>query len=320
MRVLADKWKTIDQLAFGPGTRLAVAYSSGLIVWDAATGEQTARFRYSSDPPVITGASGILSPPDGQAVYLVSAHFGLCEFRLPDLKLIPLDQPQNPYLHSAAMSPDGRRVVCCTWWHGGWREIGSNRALIGYERNAQGYAGFAFHAHIGQAYCPALSFLHDGDHFAAVEGCPIPGRPLQDRERSYQITIHQWPGAGTTGLASGLAGSVEQLVASPSGEWLVGRAKNALLFWPSSLTDSPGRVANDNRKHFTGVAFHPSGRFLAATSNDATVKLYDTDSWQVAKTFTWSVGKLRSVAFSPDGTLAAVGSDTGKIVVWDVDL
>lgn len=77
---------------------------------------------------------------------------------------------------------------------------------------------------------------------------------------------------------------------------------------------------NDNRKHFTAIAFHPSGRYLAATSNDATVKLYDTDTWQLAKTFEWNVGRLRSVAFSPDGALAAVGSDTGKIVVWDVDL
>jgi WD40 repeat protein len=79
-------------------------------------------------------------------------------------------------------------------------------------------------------------------------------------------------------------------------------------------------VASGGRKHFTGVAFHPSGRYLAATSNDETVKLYDTATWQLARTFTWQVGRLRSVAFSPDGTRAAVGSDTGQVVVWDVDL
>ena len=79
-------------------------------------------------------------------------------------------------------------------------------------------------------------------------------------------------------------------------------------------------LKNDGRQWYTAIAFHPSGRFLAATSNDATVKLYDTDTWQVAKTFTWNIGRLRSVAFSPDGSLAAVGGDSGQIVVWDMDL
>ena|SRR5207248_7623789 len=79
-------------------------------------------------------------------------------------------------------------------------------------------------------------------------------------------------------------------------------------------------IESGGRKHFTGVAFHPSGAYLAATSNDEAVKIYDTATWQVARTFTWNVGRLRSVAFSPDGTRAAVGSDTGKVVIWDVDL
>ena len=79
-------------------------------------------------------------------------------------------------------------------------------------------------------------------------------------------------------------------------------------------------IPSDNRKQFTGIAFHPSGRYLAATSNDKTVKLYDTTSWEVARTFTWDIGRMRSIAFSPDGTLAAAGSDSGKVVVWDVDV
>ena len=82
----------------------------------------------------------------------------------------------------------------------------------------------------------------------------------------------------------------------------------------------PNVVPDSGPKHFTGIAFHPSGRYLAATSNDATVKLYDTATWTVARTFAWDIGRLRSVAFSPDGTRAAVGSDTGKVLVWDVDV
>jgi WD40 repeat protein len=50
------------------------------------------------------------------------------------------------------------------------------------------------------------------------------------------------------------------------------------------------------------------------------VKLSDTVTWKMVRAFDWDVGRLRSIAFSPDGMLAATGGDKGKIVVWDVDL
>ena len=91
--------------------------------------------------------------------------------------------------------------------------------------------------------------------------------------------------------------------------------------WDAALLDQrPKQLKGESRQHLTNIAFHPSGRYLAVTSNDTTVKLYDTATWQLAKTFTWNIGRLRSIAFSPDGLLAAAGSDSGKIVVWDVDV
>jgi WD40 repeat protein len=128
-------------------------------------------------------------------------------------------------------------------------------------------------------------------------------------------------------LATGYCPAFEhpELAVAPDGSLFVAQAKNMLYVWaglaPGDRFVQAGRqVRNDGRKHFTAIAFHPSGRYLAATSNDTTVKLYDTATWQVAKSFAWEVGRLRSVAFSPDGALAAAGSDTGKVVVWDVDL
>jgi WD40 repeat protein len=114
----------------------------------------------------------------------------------------------------------------------------------------------------------------------------------------------------------------DQWLVSPDGRWIVDRILARLRVY--QLSEPFGKriatIPNDGPKHYTHIAFHPSGRYLAATSNDRTVKLYDTTTWNVARAFAWEIGRLRSVAFSPDGMLAAAGSDTGKVVVWDVDV
>jgi WD40 repeat protein len=68
------------------------------------------------------------------------------------------------------------------------------------------------------------------------------------------------------------------------------------------------------------LAFHPTRPLLATIQQGQTlVKLLDASTGHVVLKFQWKVGPLRCVAFSPDGTLAAAGSASGKIVVWDVD-
>ncbi|HEY1186760.1 MAG TPA: WD40 repeat domain-containing protein [Gemmata sp.] len=68
------------------------------------------------------------------------------------------------------------------------------------------------------------------------------------------------------------------------------------------------------------VAFNPAGTLLAAVGDSGVVTLYDTKAWAVAGAFDWKIGTLRAVCFSADGTRAAVLSETGNIMVWDLDL
>lgn len=108
---------------------------------------------------------------------------------------------------------------------------------------------------------------------------------------------------------------------SPDGRFIASRKGIQIAIVPADdVTAKPVIVRNDVRRDFTGLAFHPSGRFLAATSNDATVKFFDVTNWTVAAAFDWGIGQLRSIAFSGDGMLAAAGGEDGRIVVWDVDL
>ncbi len=133
------------------------------------------------------------------------------------------------------------------------------------------------------------------------------------------ITLRDTATGGIVATRDRAGPTDNDLAASPDGT-LIAATGATISIWPrADLTLSPHVIRNDGKKHFTGIAFHPSGRVLAATSNDTTVKLYDTTTWGTARTFTWDIGRMRSIAFSPDGTLAAVGSDSGKVVVWDVD-
>jgi WD40 repeat protein len=162
-------------------------------------------------------------------------------------------------------------------------------------------------------------FLADGARFVLVEA----DQSTTYRWYRYRFVIRSAATGEIDAEVRPLADDTHPygLTASPDGRWLATlRATRIPVYDTADLSRPAVELRNDNRREFTGLAFHPSGRYLAATSNDATVKLYDTASWQLAKTFTWDVGRMRCIAFSPDGTLAAAGSDTGKVVVWDVDL
>jgi WD40 repeat protein len=130
-----------------------------------------------------------------------------------------------------------------------------------------------------------------------------------------------------TGTGRVIAESIEQgngyrtLVQSPDLSLFVGLSENHMTVYRIADMSAPlATIKNDSKKHFTGAAFHPGGRILAATSNDNTVKFYDIAARTMVGGFNWEVGRLRSVTLNADGSLAAAGADKGQIVLWDVDL
>ncbi|WP_439632173.1 WD40 repeat domain-containing protein [Gemmata sp.] len=214
------------------------------------------------------------------------------------------------------LTPDGRTVLFC--WSLGQRPSQNGFASRSWSPEAEAFgAGFRVATVVSddnalQTYrCEALLPLPDGNRFVTVEWNWVFLPKLVVRSVSTGEALAAASIAGREAPSVGVA---------PDGSRVVVAVLKSLYVFSADDLEQERHIKNDGRKHFTGIAFHPSGRYLAATSNDQTVKLYDTESWQVAKTYTWDVGRMRSVAFSPDGTLAAAGSDTGKVVVWDVDV
>jgi WD40 repeat protein len=108
------------------------------------------------------------------------------------------------------------------------------------------------------------------------------------------------------------------LAFSPDAE-LIAAACGPNLLIAQTLTGELVASRRVGRRHFNDLKFTPDGRRLVTVSNDETVRLWDTQSWNEVGGFEWKIGRLRTLAVSPDGMRMAAGADSGKVVVWDYD-
>lgn len=305
------KTRALDTVLLAPNGELLAASGHDcrpVVVWDVATGAEHVRFthgRFDNVPLQFLASDGHL---------LLSTHDGWVA--------------GDPTTGSV-------RAVLKTTWRGGtlahspegdwtvyWHEYSDTRPT---ELHAAAHFGSAaevalWSAPLGnsagaQISVQALACLPGAERFLSAERWYPPGaasytRRLAVRSRADGriLMSAEHPADWGDGVS---ASSASETIVIRYGIWL--RAYTA-----TDLSAPPRVVKNSNRKHFTGVAFHPGGRYVAVTSTN-TVRLFDLATWDVAKTYTWDAGKMRSVAFSPDGSLGAAGTDAGTVVVWDVD-
>jgi WD40 repeat protein len=298
MLVLKTRRQKLERVVFSPdGGGIAAAGQLGAWWWKS----------FRDDPKPVrfgeTDSEGVGFTPDGEYLLATASNIGLRCVRLsgqsehvlsfrdfdpllgvcPATGLAVVGSVFSDKLSGWRVGPDGR--LARAW------EVKAERGSIGsFVAFPADGAWFVRAAEVRDRWPPFRLLLHE----------PATGEVFRD------IPAQSWVSCTPAVSADG------SRVAYGSQHFLYGH-------W-TAKTRRPVAATNDSTHQFTGVAFHPSGQYLAAANNDGTVKLYDATSWKVARTFTWDIGRVRSVAFSPDGTLAAAGSDSGKVVVWDVDL
>jgi WD40 repeat protein len=113
---------------------------------------------------------------------------------------------------------------------------------------------------------------------------------------------------------------VRQLAFSADGSNLIVCTDDRTVRVFSAETGAPaGELVHRRRSFVTGIAVHPRGP-VACARTDGTVTFWDAEKCAQLRTLDWKAGRLVSVAFSPDGALAAAGTEDGKVIVWDVDV
>jgi WD40 repeat protein len=297
MLVLKGKSGRVTALVFSPdGKTLAAGTNLRLDLWDVAKGTVDGmEMVFWGAPP-----DSLQFDPKGQRV-LVGVGF-LGGVRVIDVRTWDIKENGKYDANALAVSPTGRVVVA-----GG--------RLGAFDLTAKGLGSRKWAKSLDGDTIGGLDFYPDGKQFATIEA-----------------KYHPWQGhwEGRVRVRAADDGRVMQeavsdckqggvLRVSPDGEWIAfGAAKFLIVHEGDHITRF---VKIPIKKKITGLAFHPSGRYLATVSGDTTVSLHDRDAnWAVTRTFDWKIGTLKSVAFSPDGALAAAGGAKGQVVLWDVDV
>lgn len=200
---------------------------------------------------------------------------------------------------AAAFTPDGRSLVSAAgnvfdsqwggevkvWGANGWRE-----------RWGEAVPGGAW----------ALAFSADGSTLAVGSG----GR---------RIAVHKWVSPGKPGTAGPVVldakWGVHGVAFSPGGEFVAAAAGWSVQVW----TVEGGKRRHVLRRHKNvvwGVAYSQDGTRIVSCSEDGSVKVWDAASGTEVRSYDWGIGKVRAVAFAPDGLTAAAAGD-GAVAVWD---
>jgi WD40 repeat protein len=88
---------------------------------------------------------------------------------------------------------------------------------------------------------------------------------------------------------------------------------------PASFTSVKRAELRGHTRPIRGIAFHPNGTLLATVSTDGTARLWSVPMGREVQTYDWQAGKLSAVAFARDGFTCALGTEEGRVIVWDVE-
>ena len=286
------------QIAYSPdGTRLAVASSIGIWLYDAHTGAEVALLTRHTDR-----ISSVAFSPDGETLASGGQEGTLLLWDVASGQLKATLEGHKGKVTFVAFSPNGKTLVS-----GGQDliRIGNDSVITGLEPDTL----LLWDVASGQILCtlgfvPWTAYSPDGGTLTTAGWNGIQLWDTGSRQLKATLAEH--------------TDHVNSVAFSPDGKMLASGVWSDIQLWDVASGQLKATLEGHTHR-LLSVAFSPDGRTLASGSYDKTIRLWDVDSGQLKATLAAHTDHVNSVAFSPDGATVVSGSLDSTIRLWDVD-
>ncbi len=110
-----------------------------------------------------------------------------------------------------------------------------------------------------------------------------------------------------------------QKLQEPNAESVASENRGFEWHYLQRLCESTSLTLKGHTGNVFGVEFSPDGKWLASSSGDATLKIWNTSDWTLKLTLRDFTSDVNAASFNRDGTLLATAEESGIARVWNVN-